>query len=109
MRDRVVDVADEAQRQMVVLRINPARARQPAAQARQRLSDIGRNFDAGEEPRHGDDFWLYDPRPVRARAIKTSTCGRIRATITSTPAAVGCRPSPWLNLASSATPSRKNG
>ena len=93
MGDFVVDVADEAQCQVIVLRIDPARTRQSAAQRRQRLPDIGRNFDTGEETRHGETF-NYDPRAARARAINSSTRGRIRATIASTPAAFGCRPSP---------------
>ena len=68
--DRVVDVADEAQRQVIIFRIDPARARQPAAQHRQRLADIGGDFETGEEARHGETLTgshalsLYD----RARA-----------------------------------------
>ena len=61
--DQVVDVADEAQRQMIILRIDPARARQSAAQHAERLSDIGGNFDTGEETRH-----LRLPITIRARA-----------------------------------------
>ena len=54
LRDHIVDVADEAQRQMIIFRIDPARARQTAAQHAERLSDIGGNFDTGEETRHGE-------------------------------------------------------
>ncbi len=103
MRGHVVDVADEAQRQVIVLRIDPARARQAAAQRGERLSDVGRNFHTGEETRHWSHFlngarsgitrFRYDPRAARTRATSASTCGSIRATITSTPAALGCRPS----------------
>ena len=44
-----------------------------------------------------------------AAPSSASTAGRMRATITFTPSAFGCRPSGWLSLASAATPSRKNG
>ena len=44
VRDDVVDVADEAQRHMIVLGIDPARTRQPAAQRGERLADVGREF-----------------------------------------------------------------
>src|SRR5215831_12880606 len=108
MGDIVVDVADKPQRQMVVFRVDPARARQAAPQGGKALSDIGRDFYSGEETRH-DETFIHDPRAARALAINSSTRGRIRATIASTPAVFGCRPSPWFNLGSAATPSRKNG
>ena len=38
--------------QMIVPRIDPSRPRQPAAQGRERVADIGRNFDSGEKTRH---------------------------------------------------------
>ncbi len=106
--DHVVDVADEAQRQMIIFRIDPARARQSAAQHAERLANVGGDFDTGEEARHGR-LPIHDARAARTAAISSSTRGRIRATITSTPAAFGCRPSPWFSLGSVATPSRKNG
>ena len=61
----------------------------------QRLSDIGWNFDTGEESAGISAYFPAHraPRAVRARAINSSTRGKIRATITSTPAAFGCRPS----------------
>ena len=93
MGDIVIDVANEAQCQVIVFRVDPARARQAAAQCRERLPYIERNFDPGEETRHGETF-NHDPRAARARLINSSTRGRIRATIASTPAAFGCRPSP---------------
>ena len=92
LRDHVVHVADEAQRQMIILRIDPARARQSAAQHDERLADIGGNFDTGEETRHGSLTSSTRARRAREQSA-ASTCGRIRATITSTPAAFGCRPS----------------
>ena len=49
----VIDVADEAQRDVVVFRIDPARAGQAAAQHREGLRDLGRKFEAGEKTRHG--------------------------------------------------------
>src|SRR5664279_3860949 len=39
--------------QMIVLRRDPARARQSAAQHGERLSYVGGNLNTGEEPRHG--------------------------------------------------------
>src|SRR5690242_12626110 len=57
-----VDVADEAERQVIVLGVDPARARQAAAEERQAVADIARNFDAGEETRHGV-FLLSESRP----------------------------------------------
>ena len=53
MRDRVVDVADEAQRHVIVLGIDPARAGQAAAQHRERLRDVGGDFETGEQAGHG--------------------------------------------------------
>ena len=58
------------------------------------------------------------PRPRRqkiaaaqlfVRRSRSSTEGKIRLTMTATPAAVGCIPSGWLTFGSPATPSRKNG
>src|SRR5690242_19894641 len=106
--DVVINIADEAQSQVVIFRVDPTRPRQTTAQCRRGLSDIGGNFDTGEQTWHRATS-SYEPRAVRAREINSSTRGRIRATITSTPAALGCRPSPWFNFASVATPSRKNG
>ena len=54
MRDDVVDVADEAQRDVIVLGIDPARARQTAAQHGERLAHVGGNFETGEEAGHGE-------------------------------------------------------
>jgi len=53
VRDDVVDVADEAQGHVIVLGIDPARARQPAAQRGERLADVGGDFETGEEARPG--------------------------------------------------------
>src|SRR5512144_352027 len=91
--DHVVHVANEAQRQVIVFRTDPARARQSAAEHAERLPDIGWNFDTSEETRHGETF-NHDARAARARVTNSSTRGRIRATIASTPAAFGCMPSP---------------
>src|SRR6185436_14801483 len=51
-RGLVVDIADEAQRQMVVLRIDPARARQAAAQHGEHLRDVFGNFETCEYSWH---------------------------------------------------------
>src|SRR5712691_8637102 len=53
VRDHVVDIADEAQRDVIIFGIGPARARQPAAERGERLRDVGRDFKTGEEARHG--------------------------------------------------------
>jgi hypothetical protein len=54
VRDRLVDVADEPERHVIVLGIDPARTGKPAAQRGERLSNIGGNFETGEDARHGD-------------------------------------------------------
>jgi hypothetical protein len=43
----MVDVADEAQGDVIVLGVDPARAGQPAAVARQLLADRWRDLEAG--------------------------------------------------------------
>ena len=48
-----VDVADEAEREVVVLLVDPAGAGQAAAKEGEALADIGGDLDAGEQPRHG--------------------------------------------------------
>ena len=50
--DHHVDVADEAERQVVVLRVDPAGAGKPAAQKRQALGEFVRDLDPGEQARH---------------------------------------------------------
>jgi len=50
MGELIVDVANEPQCQVVIFGIDPAGTRQSTAQCRQRLPDIGRNFDTREEP-----------------------------------------------------------
>src|SRR4029453_7852203 len=52
MRGRAVDIADEAERQMVILRIDPARTGEPRAQHRQPRGDALRNLDGREESGH---------------------------------------------------------
>src|SRR6185436_14953610 len=52
-RMRLVDVADEAQRQMQVVGLGPAAAGQRHLEARDLLADLIRNFDAREQARHG--------------------------------------------------------
>jgi hypothetical protein len=49
--DMHVDVADETERQMVVVRIDPAGAGKAAAEIGQALADLDWNLDPGEEPR----------------------------------------------------------
>src|SRR5262245_468129 len=111
MRDDIINIADKAQRYMIVFGIDPACTRQPATQHGQRAAHVGGNVETGEEARHGasgsigcayktsreDSHVLRDAhitRLSRARRTSSSTLGRIRATIASTPAAVGWSPSP---------------
>ena len=54
MRQRVIDVADETQRQVIILGIDPARARQAAAHHGKRLGDMRRNFESSEQAGHDD-------------------------------------------------------
>src|SRR5215813_1139759 len=106
VRDNVIDVADKAQRHVIILGVDPARARKPATQQGQRLANIGGNFETGEEARHGNNgssayaykttrgdshvsSGAYMTRLSRTRPTSSSTFGRMRATMASTPAAVG--------------------
>ena len=71
---------------MVVFRIDPARPRQASAQRRERLSDIGRNFNSGKKTRHCEALksrrargarscnQLLDPRQ-NERHDSLNTCG----------------------------------
>ena len=52
-RLRLVDVADEAQRQVQVVRLGPAAAGQRHLQAGDLLADLVGNLDAREQARHG--------------------------------------------------------
>ena len=52
--DMALDVADEAQRHMVVFDVDPARSGQAAAQQGQRKGGVTRNFEGGEKTRHGE-------------------------------------------------------
>src|ERR1700736_495743 len=103
---------------MIIVGIDPARAPPPPPHHRQRLAVVGRDFQCGEKSRHdrrsstsrrGTALWdLYNDVEIRApgatlhfvngfpdfaRATRSSTLGRMWATMTSTPAPVGCRPS----------------
>src|SRR5205085_8149661 len=51
-RDAVVHVPDEAQRDVVVLGVDPARARQAAPVARELKGDFGGDLEAGEKAGH---------------------------------------------------------
>ena len=48
-----VDVADESEGDVVVLGLDPARADDPAAGKRELADDDARQFEAGEQARHG--------------------------------------------------------
>src|SRR5262249_45113266 len=126
VRDNIIHIANEAQRDMIVLGIDPACARQAATQHRQRLAHVEWNLETGKEAGHGNDYSVkcayrascadshaacnaHIARPLRTRRTSSSTLGRIRATIASTPAAVRWSPSLWLSPAAPARPSRKKG
>jgi hypothetical protein len=47
-----LDIAKEAQCEMIVLDVDPARSWQAAAQQRERQRGVARNFEGGEEPGH---------------------------------------------------------
>ena len=124
---RVVDVADEAQREVIVLRIDPARTRQPAAHHGKRLGDLRRNFETGEQTWH--DTCASWPAirskaqhegiahaaqacggcQLRIWAMSSCTLGKMCATIAFTPAALGCSPSACRRVRSAAVPARKKG
>src|SRR2546430_9173020 len=123
VRDNVIDVADKAQRHVIVLGVDPARTREPATEQGQRLANIERNFETGEEARHenngspacaymttrGDSHassGAYMTRLSRARPTSSSTFGRMRATIASMPAAVGWKATARMRPASPRAPSR---
>ena len=50
--DMMLDIADEAQRQVIVLDVDPAGARQAAAQEREGHRRIVRNLQGGKQTRH---------------------------------------------------------
>src|SRR4051812_10909475 len=122
-RDGFIHVADEAQRHMIIFGIDPACPRQAPTRAGNHASYVGGDFQGGEKTRHGKltnhlgkECTELPPGAMRqerdfsrARVSSSSTFGRIRATITSTPCALGWIPSRWFSLASVTTPSRKNG
>src|SRR4029450_94205 len=54
MRDRAVDIADEAERQVIILGIDPPCAGEPRAEHRQSRGNALRNLDGGEESGHGE-------------------------------------------------------
>src|SRR5262249_33626863 len=76
VRNDVIDVADETQGYVIIFRIEPACARQPATQHGQRLAHLGGNFETCEETRHGGGLqcWLciYDKSERFARPMRCS-------------------------------------
>jgi hypothetical protein len=122
---RAVDIADEAQRQMIEIRLQPARARQAAAQRGKFGGERRGDFEACEQTRHRLSPWrgespchetlvgTHDGSSVQSRRSTffsmASTAGRMRSTMRVTPARVGCMPSPCCISLSPATPSRKKG
>jgi hypothetical protein len=52
-RQTRLDIADKAQRQVIVLGVNPARLRQAALHQREVVPQRAGNFETGEEPWHG--------------------------------------------------------
>src|SRR5258708_29057473 len=98
---QIVDVANEPQRQVIIIGIDPASAWQPAAQHRQRLADVGWYFQCGEKSRHdrrsstsrrGTALWdLHNDVEIRA---PRATLHFITATATL-PGQPG--PRPWAH------------
>ena len=115
----VADIADEAQGDVIGLRLDPARAAYAAAHHGQFEGDIAGDLDTGEEARHGDLRIVTRPSLgtiaagrktyLATASTKRRTAGRMLPTITSTPLAVGCMPSDWFMSVRAATPLRKNG
>ena len=56
--DMALDIADEAQRQMVVFDVDPAGPGQAAPQQGQRKGGVTRNFEGGEKTRHEEPPFL---------------------------------------------------
>src|SRR4051794_7067709 len=52
-RDGFIHIADEAQRDMIIFGIDPARPRQTATRAGNHASYVGGDFQGGEKTRHG--------------------------------------------------------
>ena len=104
-----IDLTDEAQREMHLLRALPARARQAAPQHLKPAAHFFGQSEGDEEADHRVATGFPPPQPPLFRAMSAATCGTMRRTISATPAALGWMPSPWLSVGSMATPSRKNG
>ena len=56
--DMAFDIADEAQRHVVVFDVDPAGSGQAAAQQGKRKRGVTRNFEGGEKTRHGQAPFL---------------------------------------------------
>src|SRR5215510_12986668 len=67
VRQRIVNVSDEAQGYVIILGIDPARSRQSAAQHRKRLGDIWGKLKSGENSRHGTSHYIARVSDVVAR------------------------------------------
>src|SRR6478735_7520849 len=52
VRRHAVDIADEAQGDVIIFGIDPARARKAATQIGKGLANLGRNFQSGKQTRH---------------------------------------------------------
>src|SRR5437763_10273554 len=66
-----VDIADEAQGDVIIFGIDPAGARKAAPQSGKRVADLGRDFQSSEQTRHRmtPDAWAWPwqgPCPVTA-------------------------------------------
>jgi hypothetical protein len=67
VRPGIVDIANEAQGQMIVVRVDPAGARQAAAQHGEGLGQCGGDFQTGEQPRHFTTLELTSPVIAESR------------------------------------------
>src|SRR6202023_2767834 len=81
VRESVVHVADETQGEVIIFRVDPARAGQPAAQHGERLGNVGGNLEAGEQAGHGGNLGYATPQNVEIRrcgATVNVPHGRVR-------------------------------
>ncbi len=117
-----VNIADEAQGDVIVLDVDPAGSGQAAAQQGKAQCHVAGNFEGGKQSRHdklpescADDTSESrkgNPRnpyfvPPEIVARKACTAVKDFSTMTSTPPGFGCMPSSSCSPACAATPSRK--
>src|SRR3954447_352597 len=84
LRDVFIDVPDKAERHVIIFRIDPARAGQPAAQQRQLVAQRFRYLQTGKQPRHRHTLirlqarFRYQTWPARAPTTPQPSAKRRR-------------------------------